>query len=194
MLPSIPPRLPRVVLTYGTFDLFHAGHLRFLNRAREFGDRLIVGVSTDGFNAQKGKRAYVDFSLRLEIVGALPFVDAVFPETCWEQKRSDIARYKAATFVIGSDWAGEFDHLRDLCEVVYLPRTEGVSSTGLREQLADLRHREAEKTQRVLEIFGAAIQIARSDRRKQDIRTVHIRNKYRQDRLFLFRMAEKAIS
>lgn len=129
--------MSRVVLTYGTFDLFHIGHLRLLERARALGDSLIVGISTDEFNAVKGKRTFIEFRHRIEIVRSLRCVDRVFPETCWEQKRNDVAKYKADIFIMGSDWTGKFDFLKDQCEVLYLPRTEKISSTELRTRLVD---------------------------------------------------------
>jgi glycerol-3-phosphate cytidylyltransferase len=122
----------KTVITYGTFDLFHRGHLRLLERLETFGDRLIVGVSTDEFNATKGKRSFIPYEDRAAIVGAIRCVDLVIPEHSWEQKRDDIAAHRVDVFGIGNDWAGKFDFLRDCCEVVYLPRTHGISSTSLR--------------------------------------------------------------
>lgn len=141
--------MSKVVLTYGTFDLFHIGHLRLLERARDLGDSLIVGVSTDEFNAVKGKRTFIEFSQRIEIVRSLRCVDAAFPETCWEQKRDDVALYNVNIFIMGSDWAGKFDFLKDQCEVLYLPRTENISSSTLRIMLADLG---ATQKQHLLEV------------------------------------------
>ncbi|HEY7766376.1 MAG TPA: adenylyltransferase/cytidyltransferase family protein [Aestuariivirgaceae bacterium] len=126
----------RLVLTYGTFDLFHYGHVLLLKRARALGARLLVGVSTDEFNRQKGKTAYLRYAERCESVAACRYVDGVFPETCWEQKAEDIPRLAAQVFVMGSDWRGRFDDLRALCEVVYLPRTPVISSTLLRNAFA----------------------------------------------------------
>lgn len=125
-----------MVLTYGTFDLLHVGHVQMLRRLRELGSRLVVGVSTDEFNATKGKASVFPYADRALIVGALRDVDEVFPETCWEQKRDDVIRYGAAIFGIGDDWAGRFDHLADLCQVVYLPRTPGISTTSIRGELS----------------------------------------------------------
>jgi glycerol-3-phosphate cytidylyltransferase len=123
----------RTVITYGTFDLFHYGHLRLLERLRALGDRLIVAVSTDEFNALKGKRSFMPHEQRAQIVGALRVVDLVIPETSWEQKLTDVEKYHVDVFGIGDDWKGKFDFLAPHCEVVYLPRTEGVSSTSLRK-------------------------------------------------------------
>lgn len=121
------------VITYGTFDLFHIGHVNLLRRLRQLGDRLIVGCSTDEFNESKGKRAVVPFEHRIEILRSCRFVDEVFAEENWDQKKSDIMRMNADIFAMGSDWAGKFDELGSACKVVYLPRTENVSSTEIRE-------------------------------------------------------------
>lgn len=123
------------MLTYGTFDLFHVGHLRLLERLAQLGDRLVVGVSTDEFNAAKGKKSLIPYADRAAIVGALGIVDEVFPEENWDQKRADIERFGIDIFGMGSDWQGKFDDLRALCEVVYLERTEGLSSTTIRGQI-----------------------------------------------------------
>lgn len=126
------------VLTYGTFDLFHIGHLRLIERLAAMGDRLVVGVSTDEFNAGKGKRSVVSYDDRAAIVGAIRGVDLVVPEQSWEQKRADILEHGVDVFVMGDDWAGKFDDLSDVCEVRYLPRTSGVSSTEIKEMLRTL--------------------------------------------------------
>lgn len=117
------------VITYGTFDLFHLGHLRLLQRAASLGDRLAVGVSTDEFNKIKGKECIQPYYERAEIVSALAVVDEVFPEENWEQKISDIKRLEATVFTIGDDWRGHFDYLREYCDVVYLERTTGISTS-----------------------------------------------------------------
>jgi glycerol-3-phosphate cytidylyltransferase len=121
------------VITYGTFDLFHIGHLNLLKRLRSLGDRLVVGVSTDKFNAIKGKKTVMSYEDRSQIVESIKYVDGIFPEECWQQKRDDIVRENAKRFAMGSDWAGKFDDLSDLCEVLYLPRTENVSSTEIKD-------------------------------------------------------------
>lgn len=126
------------VLTYGTFDLFHIGHLRLIERLAAMGDRLIVGVSTDEFNAGKGKKSVVSYDDRAAIVQAIKGVDLVLPERAWEQKRSDIIEHGVDVFVMGDDWTGKFDELSDVCEVRYLPRTSGVSSTDIKEMLRTL--------------------------------------------------------
>lgn len=122
----------KTVITYGTFDLFHIGHLKLLERLRGLGDRLIVAVSTDEFNEKKGKRSFMPFEHRAQIVASVRHVDMVIPENSWEQKVEDVKRYGVDVFGIGDDWAGKFDHLKAHCEVVYLPRTQGVSSTSLK--------------------------------------------------------------
>ena len=102
------------IITYGTFDLLHYGHINLLQRAKSFGDYLIVGLSTDDFNAQKNKKCYFPYEKRKKMLEALRCVDLVIPEENWEQKQSDIKEFKVDTFVMGSDWTGKFDYLRDL--------------------------------------------------------------------------------
>lgn len=124
-----------VALTYGTFDLFHVGHVRLFERIRRRYGRLIVAVSTDEFNASKGKQAVVPFADRVAVVQACRWVDEVIAETCWEQKQTDVVSHGVDAFVMGDDWQGRFDFLKPLCDVVYLPRTEGVSSSLLKQQV-----------------------------------------------------------
>lgn len=128
------------VITYGTFDLFHVGHVRLLERARGLGDKLIVGISTDDFNAQKNKQAFTSYEHRAEIVKACRYADLVIPEIDWEQKRQDILKYNVKTFVMGDDWLGKFDHLSDLCDVCYLPRTPNISTTLVKKVLSEKNH------------------------------------------------------
>ncbi|MDO4485178.1 MAG: glycerol-3-phosphate cytidylyltransferase [Bacillota bacterium] len=125
------------VLTYGTYDLLHYGHIRLLKRAKELGDYLIVAISTDEFNAIKGKTAYHDYRTRKEMLEAVRYVDLVIPEETWEQKINDVKQYCVDVVVMGSDWAGneKFEALRDYCEVVYLDRTEGISTTKIKKEL-----------------------------------------------------------
>lgn len=123
------------IITYGTFDVLHFGHINLLRRAKDLGDYLIVGVSTDEFNGVKGKKSYYTFEQRKAILESLRFVDLVIPENDWEQKPQDILQYKADIFVMGSDWQGKFDELRKICDVIYLPRTNGVSSTETKSYL-----------------------------------------------------------
>ena len=130
----------RKVITYGTFDLIHRGHINILRRARELGDYLIVALSSDEFNAGKGKRAYYTYEERKQILESIKYVDEVIPESCWEQKLDDVVKHGVAVFVIGDDWSGKFDFLKPHCEVVYLPRTEGISTTKIREDLNSQDH------------------------------------------------------
>ena len=123
------------VITYGTFDLLHVGHINLLRRARELGDYLIVGLSTDEFNAGKHKEAYHSFEDRKIILEAIKYVDEVIPEETWEQKVTDVQKHHADIFVMGSDWEGKFDFLKEYCEVIYLPRTPGVSTTQIKTDL-----------------------------------------------------------
>ena len=127
----------RRVLTYGTFDLLHYGHIRLLQRAKALGDYLVVALSTDEFNAGKGKKAYHNYETRKKMLEAVRYVDLVIPEECWEQKISDVQKYDIDIVVMGSDWAGsdKFDYLKDYCEVVYLDRTEGISTTKIKKDL-----------------------------------------------------------
>ena len=129
------------VYTTGTFDLFHIGHLRLLQRAKALageGGRLIVGVSTDRFNeVEKGKKSTIPFAQRAEIVAALKCVDEVIPEDNWD-KRSNILKHAVDIYVIGNDWEGKFDELKDVCRVVYLPRTDGISSTELKDKIHEM--------------------------------------------------------
>ena len=124
------------IITYGTFDLFHIGHLEILRRAKELGDYLVVVISTDEFNwDEKQKKCIYPYEDRAEIVKAIRYVDEVIPETCWEQKKTDVAKHDIDVFVMGDDWEGKFDFLNDQCEVVYLPRTAGISSTQIKTEL-----------------------------------------------------------
>ena len=126
----------RKVITYGTFDLLHAGHINLLRRAKELGDYLIVVVSTDEFNwNEKRKKCYFSYEERKKLVEAVRYVDLVIPKENWDQKISDVKEYHVDTFVMGDDWKGKFDFLKDYCEVVYLPRTEGISTTKIKQDL-----------------------------------------------------------
>ena len=122
-------------ITYGTYDLFHIGHLRLLKRIADMADELYVAVSSDEFNALKGKKCIVPFENRKEIVEALRMVTKVIREDNWEQKKDDIQKYGCDLFVMGSDWTGKFDFLKDYCDVIYLPRTEGVSTTEIKQEV-----------------------------------------------------------
>ena len=127
----------KTVLTYGTFDLLHYGHLEILRRASLLGDKLIVGVSTDKFNEIKGKTCVLPYQKRKELIDSLDYVDKVIPENNWEQKVTDIQDNDIDIFVMGDDWEGKFDELKVFCEVIYFPRTNGISSTKLRSILDD---------------------------------------------------------
>ncbi|HEL8289189.1 TPA: glycerol-3-phosphate cytidylyltransferase [Listeria monocytogenes] len=123
------------VITYGTFDLLHWGHIHLLKRAKALGDYLIVAISSDEFNRIKHKEAYHSYEHRKLIIEAIRYVDEVIPENNWEQKRDDIEKYGIDVFVMGDDWEGEFNFLKEVCEVVYLPRTEGISTSQIKDEL-----------------------------------------------------------
>lgn len=124
------------VITYGTFDLLHYGHINLLRRAKQLGDYLIVALSTDDFNTnKKNKVCYFTYEERKKLLESIRYVDLVIPEENWEQKRTDIPLYHIDTLVMGDDWEGKFDDLSDLCEVVYLPRTKEISTTKIKEDL-----------------------------------------------------------
>ena len=127
----------RKVITYGTFDLLHAGHINLLRRAKELGDYLIVVVSTDEFNwNEKQKKCYFSYEERKKLVEAVRYVDLVIPEENWDQKISDVKEYHVDTFVMGDDWSGKFDFLKEEgCEVIYVPRTPEISSSQIKEEL-----------------------------------------------------------
>lgn len=142
----------KTVITYGTFDLFHIGHLRLLQRLKALGNRVIVGVSTDEFNLGKGKKCLIPYDQRAEIVSNLRQVDMVIPESSWEQKEQDIVTYGVDIFAMGSDWKGKFDYLEEYCEVVYLERTEGVSTTEIKNMLSTLDSQRIHEIQKALEV------------------------------------------
>lgn len=126
----------KTVLTYGTFDLLHYGHIELLRRSKELGDTLIVGLSTDEFNAVKGKQCVFAYDKRKELLESLRYVDIIIPETNWEQKTEDVKKHHVDVFVMGDDWEGKFDFLKDHCEVIYLPRTKEISTTKIKTLLA----------------------------------------------------------
>ncbi len=127
----------KTVITYGTYDLLHPGHIRLLKRAKALGDRLIVALSTDEFNwNEKQKKSYYTYEQRKELLEAIKYVDLVIPEDNWDQKRTDVHKYNVDVFVMGDDWAGKFDFLKEEgCEVVYLSRTPGISTTQIKTEL-----------------------------------------------------------
>jgi len=125
----------KTVITYGTFDILHVGHVNLLRRARALGDRLVVGLSTDEFNRGKHKSSLLNYENRKAVLESIRYVDEVFPERDWDQKPGDIMRYGADVFVMGADWAGKFDALSLYCEVVYLERTAEISTTDIKMSL-----------------------------------------------------------
>ena len=125
------------VLTYGTFDLLHYGHINLLERAKALGDYLVVGLSTDEFNGLKGKKCYFSYEERKKMLEALRCVDLVIEENCWEQKISDVKEFRIDVFVMGDDWKGKFDFLKDYFEVIYLPRKPEISTTQIKSDIAN---------------------------------------------------------
>ncbi|MCZ4351770.1 glycerol-3-phosphate cytidylyltransferase [Roseovarius aestuarii] len=125
----------KTVLTYGTFDTLHYGHIRLFERAKALGDRLIVGLSTDAFNARKGKQSHFDYEERKKLLEAIRYIDLIIPEHNWNQKAEDVKTHKVDVFTMGDDWAGKFDFLSDYCEVIYLSRTPDVSSTMIKDNI-----------------------------------------------------------
>ncbi|GAP72066.1 glycerol-3-phosphate cytidylyltransferase [Candidatus Symbiothrix dinenymphae] len=124
------------IITYGTFDLLHYGHINLLKRAKTYGDYLIVALSTDEFNwNEKQKKCYFSYEIRKQLLESIRYVDLVIPENSWEQKETDITEYHIDTFVMGDDWEGKFDFLKEKCEVVYLPRTPEISTTQIKKDL-----------------------------------------------------------
>ena len=127
--------MPCNVLTYGTFDLLHKGHINLIKRAKSLGDNLIVGLSTDEFNREKHKKSYFTFSQRKELLSTIDDINLIIPENSWDQKIKDIRQYQIDILVMGSDWTGKFDYLKNYCDVIYLPRTEYISTTDIKEEI-----------------------------------------------------------
>lgn len=150
--------MKKTVITYGTFDLFHIGHVNLLNRLKQLGDYLIVAVSTDEFNSKKGKQTIVPFKDRMEIVRNMKCVDLVIPENSWDQKENDIAKYNVSVFGMGHDWQGKFDELRSLCEVIYLPRTDGISSTDMKRLLQVLDRSHIKDLKHALDLISSIVE------------------------------------
>lgn len=125
----------KTVITYGTFDILHVGHINLLRRARELGDRLVVGLSTDEFNQGKHKSSLLNYENRKVVLESIRYVDEVFPESTWDQKVEDVKRYQASVFVMGHDWEGKFDFLSQYCDVCYLPRTDDISTTDIKRSI-----------------------------------------------------------
>lgn len=147
----------KVVLTYGTFDLFHIGHLKLLERLKTLGDYLVVGISTDEFNAGKNKQTIVPFKDRMEIVTNIKCVDLTISEESWEQKISDIQKYNVSVFGMGHDWEGKFDYLKKHCEVIYLPRTPNISSTELKHTLKAVDKTHIEDLKKALDLMSSIV-------------------------------------
>jgi len=143
------------IITYGTFDMFHIGHLKLLQRLKSLGDELIVGVSSDGFNEIKGKKVMIPYIQRAEIIKNIKCVDTVISENNWEQKIEDIKKYNIDIFAIGDDWKGKFDFLKPYCEVVYLERTKDISTTKLKKSLTNFMSIPKEDILNAFEIIEA---------------------------------------
>jgi len=141
------------VITYGTFDMFHIGHLNLLKRMKEYGDTLIVAVSTDQFNEIKGKKTLIPFEQRSAIVESICYVDKVIPENNWEQKIEDVQKMDVDTFIIGDDWKGKFDFLTEYCEVIYLERTKDISTSMLKKSMSSFLSIPKEDVLRAFEII-----------------------------------------
>lgn len=122
-------------ITYGTYDLLHFGHINLLKRAKDLADYLVVGLSTDEFNSMKGKESYFSYETREYMLSSVKYVDEVVAEFSWEQKVEDIKKHNIDMFIMGDDWEGKFDYLKEYCEVIYLPRTEGISTTEIKSDL-----------------------------------------------------------
>ncbi len=132
----------KVVITYGTFDLLHYGHIRLLKRAKDMGDYLIVGLSTDKFNEEgKGKKAFFSYKIRKEILESVKYVDKIIPQHSFEQKVDDIINNHVDIHVSGDDWKGKWDYLRQYCEVIYLPRTKNISTSLIKESISNDKQR-----------------------------------------------------
>ncbi|MGI6032785.1 MAG: glycerol-3-phosphate cytidylyltransferase [Coriobacteriales bacterium] len=148
------------VLTYGTFDLLHYGHIRLLQRAAALGDYLVVALSTDEFNASKGKQSFYSYDMRREMLEAIRYVDLVIPEESWEQKIDDVREYHIDTVVMGGDWAGsdKFEFLRDYCDLVYLDRTPGISTTQVKQGLGIDKNNQTRSAEITLKPDGGDVQ------------------------------------
>lgn len=145
--------MKKTAITYGTFDLFHYGHLRLFQRIKEFADFLIVAVSTDEFNSLKGKKTIIPFENRIEIVRNIKYVDKVIAEESWKQKIDDIKKYEIDYLVMGDDWKGKFDDLKQYCEVIYLQRTDGISSSSIKNSLYEIKNLNLSSINSALEIL-----------------------------------------
>ena len=151
----------KTIITYGTFDMFHIGHLNLLKRLKSMADTVIVAVSTDEFNLGKGKKTLIPFEQRIEIVKAIKYVDLAIPEVSWDQKIQDIEEYKVDIFAIGKDWEGKFDFLNEYCQVHYLQRTKVISTTEIKrsiKSLLSIPHEDLIRAFDVLEILKKELQ------------------------------------
>ena len=148
----------KTVVTYGTFDLFHVGHVRLLKRLKSLGDKLVVGLSTDEFNLVKGKKTITPSADRREVLLACQYVDDVFKEHSWEQKREDLIREQATIFAMGDDWAGKFDDLQDIVKVLYLPRTQDISTTELKTVINQIHDEKLREIRNVASHLNALIE------------------------------------
>ncbi len=148
----------KIIITYGTFDLFHIGHARLFKRLRNMGDKLIVGCSTDDFNQLKGKKTIMSYQQRVEILEACRYVDYVFPEETWEQKIEDIKKYDITIFAMGNDWVGHFDELDQYCEVIYLPRTEDISTTEVKKMVNSMHRNQLDQIKHIAENLLSSIE------------------------------------
>ena len=146
--------MKKTIITYGTYDMFHIGHLRLLQRLSKLADRLIVAVSTDEFNEGKGKKTLIPYEQRAEIIENIKCVDLVIPENDWEQKIKDVKKYDVDIFAIGDDWEGKFDFLKEYCEVVYLERTNNISTTQLKKSLTNFMSIPKEDILNAFEVIG----------------------------------------
>lgn len=148
--------MAKTIITYGTFDMFHIGHLNLLRRLSEMADNVIVAVSTDEFNLGKGKKTLIPYEQRAAIVESVKYVNKVIPEESWEQKLSDVKQYNVDIFAIGDDWKGKFDFLEKLCDVVYLERTGNISTSELKKSLTrflSIPHKDLIQAFEVLEML-----------------------------------------
>jgi glycerol-3-phosphate cytidylyltransferase len=150
--------MSKKIITYGTFDLFHVGHVRLLKRLSNLGDELIVGCSTDKFNLEKGKESILTFEERKEILESCKYVSKVIPENSWDQKIIDIKQEGISIFGIGDDWAGKFDFLSEHVEVVYLPRTQEISTTEIKEIAKSIKNEKKILAQKILSQLKDAIE------------------------------------